>query len=105
MKTTINFYQFTEAFRESRPNSFNYEALEALFDYFEQYEADTGVEVELDVIAICEDFNEYDYEYVATEYNIPYTNDKELKDKVIEYLENNTFIVAHFDDTVLFEAF
>ena len=60
MKQNINEYQFRRAFETSRPNNFSYEGLKALFDYLEQYEEETGQELELDVIAICCDFTEYE---------------------------------------------
>ena len=60
MKQTINEYQFKEAFQSSRPNNFSYEGLTALYDYLEQYEEDTGQEIELDVIGLCCEFTEYD---------------------------------------------
>ena len=60
MKTTVNNYQFHRAFEEmNRTSNFTYNGLNALFEYFEQYEEDTGEEMELDVIAICCDFSEY----------------------------------------------
>jgi len=59
MKQTINEYQFKNAFQKCRPNNFSYEGLTALYDYLEDYEADTGQEMELDVIGLCCDFTEY----------------------------------------------
>lgn len=39
MKTTVNNYQFHRAFEEmNRTNNFTYYGLNALFEYFEQYE-------------------------------------------------------------------
>ena len=58
MKQTIDNYDFKKAFQDIRPNSFSHDGLEALFDWFEQFEDDTGEEIELDVIAICCEFNE-----------------------------------------------
>ena len=60
MKTTVNNYQFHRAFEELRPNNFSYDGLTALFDWLEEYETDSGEEVELDVIALCCDFSEYE---------------------------------------------
>ena len=61
MKQTINVYGFRRAFeRTDRKDQFSYEGLKALFEYLEQYEDDTGEEVELDVIALCCDFSEYE---------------------------------------------
>ena len=60
MKTTVNEYQFTQAFTEmNRADNFSYAGLKALFNYLEDYEEDTGEEIELDVIALCCDFTEY----------------------------------------------
>jgi hypothetical protein len=60
MKTTVNSYDFHRAFETSRPNNFSYEGLNCLFEYLENLEQDTGEEMELDVIAICCDFTEYE---------------------------------------------
>ena len=60
MKQTINFYDFQKAFQELRPNSFSYEGLRALFEYLEELEDSTGEGIELDVIALCCDFIEYE---------------------------------------------
>lgn len=60
MKQTINQHAFTETFRiAGRAEQFSYAGLIALFDYLEQYEEDSGEEMELDVIALCCDFTEY----------------------------------------------
>jgi len=58
MKKTINLYQFRDAFMDIRPDNFSYEGLELLFNWYEEYEDGTGEEMELDVIAICGDWNE-----------------------------------------------
>ena len=59
MKQTVNQYQFTQEFKQIRPNQFTYQGLKALFDWLEDYETDTGEEIELDVIAICCEYSEY----------------------------------------------
>ena len=58
MKKTVNYYEFRNAFEELRPNNFSYEGLRVLWEYFEEYEENTGTEIELDVIAICCDYTE-----------------------------------------------
>lgn len=61
MKQTVNVYDFRDAFQAcNRADNFSYEGLTALFDYLEQYEEGTGEEYELDVIALCCDFTEWD---------------------------------------------
>jgi len=63
MKQAVNQYAFEQAFRDcgrfgGDHDNFSYEALELLFEWFEQYEDDCGTEIDLDPIAICCDFTE-----------------------------------------------
>ena len=61
MKQSINFYDFDRAFSDhGREDQFTYEGKRALFDWFEQLDDDCGTETELDVIAICCEFTEYE---------------------------------------------
>jgi len=57
--TTVTSNDFHDAFNAMRPDQFSYEALNAMFDFFEEYSEDTGEPFELDVIAICCDWAEY----------------------------------------------
>jgi hypothetical protein len=97
MKTTVSFYDFREAFRQhDRLGSYSPEGLRALFNYFEQYEEETGQEVELDVVAICCDYDENHWEDVASNYSIDLSEYEDEEDKISavrEYLEENTFLV------------
>ena len=54
MKQTITLEMFKEEFKAIRPNQFSSEALELIYDFFEEVDPD----FELDVIAICCDFTE-----------------------------------------------
>ena len=91
MKQTINEYQFKDAFQNCRPNNFSYEGLTALYDYLEQYEEDTGQEMELDVIGLCCDFTEYDsLKEFQKEYNEPYEKNNY---KTIEEIEDETIVI------------
>lgn len=61
MHKRIYLSDFMEAFDDyGRNDQFSPAALEALFEFFEELEDETGELVELDVIAICCDFTEYD---------------------------------------------
>jgi len=60
MKQSINEYDFRNAFIKLRPDNFTYEGLTALYNHLEDLEQDTGQEIELDVIALCGDFSEYE---------------------------------------------
>ena len=60
MKTTVYYNDFNQAFRNhGRQDNFTSDGLQALFDYIEELEQDTGEEVELDVIALCCEYAEY----------------------------------------------
>ena len=54
-------YQFERAFKNmDRGDQFSYDGLKALYEYLEEYEESTGEEIDLDVIALCCDYTEYD---------------------------------------------
>ena len=85
MKTTVSQYQFMEEFKNyNRENNFSYEGLKALYDWYEAFEQDTGEEIELDVIAICCEWSEYDtLKDVYKAYKGYVKNKTELGDKTI----------------------
>ena len=60
MKTTMNFYDFSRWFEQVRPNNYSRAGLRALFDYLEEYEEDTGEQIEFDPIALCCEYTEYE---------------------------------------------
>ena len=115
MKTSVNLYDFREAFARIDRTNFSYEGLAILFDYLEQYEEDTGEKIELDVIALCCDFAEDTFAEVAEKYGIELSDcdseDEEekaeqVKDAVLEYLNNNTSVVGEVgDDSVIYQQF
>jgi hypothetical protein len=87
MKTSINKYDFRDAFQKAgRGNNFSYEGLGVLFDYFEEYEESTGEEIELDVIAICCEFCEETPEEIRANYDI--------EGDVMEYLQDHTQVAG-----------
>lgn len=86
MYKEINFSDFCDEFKGGQyENQFTYEGKRALFDYLEEYEENTGERIELDIVAICCDYTEYE-------------NFKELqKDyegiRNMEELEENTTVI------------
>lgn len=99
MKTTINFYEFRRWFENNRPNNFSRAGLMAMFDYFEEYEEDTGESIEFDPIAICVEYTEYDN---IEEFHLCYDEEKyptidEIRDytQVIEF-GKESFIILDF---------
>jgi len=100
MKKTINYYDFRAEFRAfGREEQFTREGLKALFDYLEELGEDCGEEIELDVIALCCEFVEYDsLEDFHSEYDKDdYPTLEVLRDhtQVIE-IDNESFIIAAF---------
>ena len=90
MKDTINKDQFISWFRSSDTykNSFSYEGLSTLFDYFEELEQDIGEQIEFDPIAICCEFSEYDsFKDLVNDYCPKY------EDATIGYFEDRTTVL------------
>jgi len=100
MKKTINYYDFRTEFREfGREEQFTRQGLKSLFDYLEELSEDCGIEIELDVIALCCEFVEYDsLEDFHREYDKDdYPTLEVLRDhtQVIE-IDNESFIISAF---------
>lgn len=99
MKTTVSNYDFHRAFKDcNRADNFSAAGLDALFDYLEEYEQDTGEELELDVIALCCDFTEYEsLEAFQKDYGDEYEtlDDVRVATTVIE-IDDDAFIIQNF---------
>jgi len=82
MIRTINKYDFTTAFHKmGRGNQFSHDGLIALYEYLEMLGDDLGQEIELDVIALCCEYAEYDnLEEFRADYGRGFSNiDKRFK--------------------------
>jgi len=90
----INSGEFMQAFHKfDRYAQFGYEALTALYEYFEEVNPD----MELDVIAICCDYSHESWKGIASDYDIDVdgvTDDDEGKEIVRDWLNENTSIVG-----------
>lgn len=89
---------FIDAFRiMGRNENFSYHGKKALFEYLEQYEEDTGEEIEFDVIALCCDFSEYPSALeCATEYGYEAdkdATDEEKEEAALEWLRDRTTVI------------
>ena len=107
MKTTVNFSQFCDAFNSmGRENQFSYEGKKALFDYLEQYEDDTGEEIELDIIALCCDYSEETPEEIAQSYDIEIEGDiAEHFEPVLKHLEYHTQVIGTTEDSIIYQVY
>ena len=100
MKQTIDVYGFRRAFeRTDRKDQFSYEGLKALFDWLEEYEEGTGDEVELDVIALCCEFTEYESLFdFQKDYGKTYQTIDDIEERtgVIRIEDGDSFIIQQF---------
>tara|TARA_A100001201_G_scaffold88908_1_gene77947 strand:+ start:121 stop:453 length:333 start_codon:yes stop_codon:yes gene_type:complete len=98
MKTTVNEYDFERAFKDyGRENNFSRYGLSALYRELSEYEASTGVEIELDVIALCCEFTEYESldELIEAFYHEDDEQPEYIEDVAL-MLENSTTVIHVF---------
>jgi len=99
MKQSINEYQFRDAFHKmGRGEQFSYDGLTALYDYLEQLGDDIGEEIELDVIALCCEYAEYDN---LKEFQADYSEDYQT----IGDIESDTTVIMIDDDSFIIQQF
>jgi hypothetical protein len=92
MKTTVDTYQFINVMTG---HGFTRAGAVALFDYLEQYEEETGQELDFDPIALCCDFTEYkDLQEIAREYGEEYSD--------LDYLEQSTTVIEFEGGIIIF---
>lgn len=117
MHINVNSDMFVDAFRHMGcENNFSREALEALFEYIENYEEDTGIRVELDVIGLCCEFTEYekaitaaaDYgftsELEAEDYEDVESYEDAKEEEALEWLQDRTEVIS-FDSGLIIQNF
>lgn len=100
MKQTIYFHDFVTAFkRMGRGEQFSYGGLKALFEYLEDvYEGD----YDLNVIALCCEWNEY---CDVVDINMDYGQDFEDFDEAKEWLEDYTVVLDASAGTLVIQLF
>ena len=66
----VDFNSFVKAFKEAdRGDQFSIECLKMLYDYIEDLSNDMGQDLELDVIALCCQYAEYNKEDFLNDYS------------------------------------
>ena len=96
MKIIITEHAFRQMFMDIRPDNFSYAGLTALFEYLVGYEEATCEEIELDVIALCCEYTEYEIiDDCLAEYGF---NDR-------EELEDTTTVIDVAGGGVIIQAF
>lgn len=100
---------FMDAFRQSdRKDNFSYEGLSALYEMLT--ESEDGIGQELDVIAICCDFTEYEEEEALSQFGYlfdEYGNDEDERDfkALIEILQDETLLLVLENGNIIVQAF
>jgi len=98
MKQSVNIYDFERAFKRCERENFSYDGLKALFEYLEEYEDGTGEEVELDVIALCCEYAEYDS---LNEYNDDYGTEYDE----IDLIQDDTMLIKIDDERFIIQQY
>lgn len=111
MKKTINFYEFCDEFSEDRKNTFSYNGKKALFEYLEEIEGQDKEEMELDIIALCCEFTEYEsaiecannyFDFALSD--IDNISAEEAEEEALEYLRDRTSVIE-FDGGIIIQDF
>ena len=98
MKQSVSMYDFERAFKRYERENFSYDGLKALFEYLEEYEEGTGEEIELDVIALCCDYAEYDS---LNEYNDDYGTEYDE----IDLIQDDTMLIKIDDERFIIQQY
>ena len=113
MKKTISKGEFIDEFRNCNTykESFSIGGLMALYDYLVEYEEGTGDEVELDVVALCCEYNEYESaNEAAKQYNGAVEASKDFDDEdreaaALAWLEDQTTVIPVNGGGVIIQNF
>jgi hypothetical protein len=110
MKTTVYFSEFCDYFHKIRPDNFSYQGLRVLFDHIEEIDNSCGEDSELDVIGLCCDFAESDWQTIAADYDSSIELDKNLdedeqKQQVIDFLMDEGALIGQTDNSIVYRQF
>ena len=99
MIKTINEYDFIDAFKKmGRTDNFSNSGLIALYEYLTMLGDDLGQPIELDVIALCCEYAEYDN---LEEFQADYSEDYQT----IGDIESDTTVIMIDDDSFIIQQF
>ena len=117
MKKTINESDFRDAFTDyGRENNFSYKGLTALYDYIIELEESCDMNIELDVIAFCCEYSEYETAHEAASEYFEYEGmhfdeegnetetAEEVEEKAIKFLQDRTQLIV-FGSGVIIQDF
>ena len=99
MIKTINEYDFIDAFKKmGRTDNFSNSGLIALYEYLTMLGDDLGQPIELDVIALCCEYAEYDnLEEFQADYSEDYQTIGDIEsDTTVIMIDYDSFIIQQF---------
>lgn len=98
MKNTVTEYQFIDSFQGGYENNFSYEGKKALYEYLTQLEYDCDIELELDPIAFCCEYSEYEgIQEFKDDYGVRYNSISDIRDCTQVIIINDySFIIQNF---------
>ena len=113
MKKTISKGEFIDEFRnwDTYKENFSIGGLMALYDYLVEYEECIGGEVELDVVALCCEYSEYESaNEAAKQYNGAVEASKDFDDEdreaaALAWLEDQTTVIPVNGGGVIIQNF
>lgn len=114
MKQNVSEHDFVQAFDDcNRSENFSREGRQALYDHLTAWEQETGIEFELDPIAVCCEYSEYGsadeaaspyFEYDGMTYDDEDGGElktpEEVEDEALEFLRDRTTVIL-FDGGVI----
>ena len=92
----LDEYELREAFRKMDRDYYSIEGYRAMIELFEEC---GGEDFELDVIALCCDFEEESEDYIRGYYNVPEDED------IMDYLNYRTYAVDLGNGNIFYQAF
>jgi len=99
---SVTFNDFLDEFKNfNREDQFSYEGKKALFEYLNELSEDLSEPIELDIIAICSEFTEYDN---LEQFNKEYGYSIDDVD-CIEDISNYTIVIPINEDSFIIQDF
>jgi len=98
MKQTVTESMFIDSFTGGYKDNFSYEGKKALFNWLEEVEGDDSSEFELDPIALCCEYTEYQS---LTELNEEYSEEFDTIDAVCD----TTCVIPIDDDRFIIQCY
>ena len=99
---TFNEYDFINEFKAyDRMDNFSLQGLRILFNALEEMAIDCQINIEMDVIALCCEYNEDTIADIISNYDIDVSDCIDTDDfieTVEEYLLDNTFLCGSYED-------